>query len=145
MKTWYSKKVSAFQTESCNDLNFGIKWNCFLQVWEFLWSSEQGTTSRIPAFEKGQKRNKRWSGYFFLTSYFPFLPDIVAYPWPQYIHIYMQKHIQHNKDERRHFFRKIYLSLHLKGFERVTQGFTAWEVSWRLNRTATYWPPLLYP
>ena len=32
-----------------------------------------------------------------------------------YIHIYMQKHIQHNKDERRHFFRKIYLSLYLKG------------------------------
>ena len=30
----------------------------------------------------------------------------------------MQKHIQHNKDEWRRFFRKIYLSLYLKGFER---------------------------
>ena len=57
----------------------------------------------------------------------------------------MQKHIQHNKDERTQFFRKIYLSLYLKGFERVTKGFTVWEVSWRLNRTATYSPPLLWP
>ena len=32
----------------------------------------------------------------------------------------MQKHIQHNKDERTQFIRKIYLSLYLKGFERVT-------------------------
>ena len=31
------------------------------------------------------------------------------------IHIYMQKHIQHNKDERTQFFRKIYLSLYSKG------------------------------
>ena len=36
------------------------------------------------------------------------------------------------------FFRKIYLSLYLKGFERVTKGFT---VRGRRNRTATYWPP----
>ena len=34
----------------------------------------------------------------------------------------MQKHIQHNKDERTQFFRKIYLSLYSKGFERVTIG-----------------------
>ena len=33
----------------------------------------------------------------------------------------MQKHIQHNKDERTQFFTKIYLSLYLKGFERVTK------------------------
>ena len=32
-----------------------------------------------------------------------------------YIHIYLQKHIQHNNDERTQFFRKIYLSLYLKG------------------------------
>ena len=32
-----------------------------------------------------------------------------------YIHIYIQKHIQHNKDERTQFFRKIYLSLYWKG------------------------------
>ena len=55
----------------------------------------------------------------------------------------MQKRIQHNKDERRQFFRKIYLPLYLKGFERVTKGFTMWGVSWRLNRTTTHWPPLL--
>ena len=42
------------------------------------------------------------------------------------------------------FFRKIYLSLYLKGFERVTKGFTVRE-SWRPNRTATYWPPFLWP
>ena len=52
------------------------------------------------------------------------------------IHTCMQKHIQHNKDERTQLFRKIYLSLYWKG--RV------WEVSWRLNRTATYWPPQLF-
>ena len=60
-----------------------------------------------------------------------------------YIHIYMQKHIQHIKDERTLFFTKIYLSLYLKGFKRVTKGFTVWEVSWRLNRTATHWRPTL--
>ena len=35
----------------------------------------------------------------------------------QYIHLYMQKHIQHNNDERIQFFRKIYLSLYWKGYE----------------------------
>ena len=38
------------------------------------------------------------------------------------LHTHMQMHaghIQHNKDERTQFFRKIYLSLYLKGFERV--------------------------
>ena len=39
----------------------------------------------------------------------------------------MQKHIQHNKDEQTQFFRKIYLPLYSKGFERVTKGFTVWE------------------
>ena len=34
------------------------------------------------------------------------------------IHIYMQKHIQHNKDERTQFFRKIYLSLYSKGLRK---------------------------
>ena len=34
----------------------------------------------------------------------------------------MQKYIQHNKDERTQFFRKIYLSLYSKGFERVTKN-----------------------
>ena len=36
----------------------------------------------------------------------------------------MQKHIQHNKDERRHFFRKIYLSLYWKGC--VWEGVGDW-------------------
>ena len=36
-----------------------------------------------------------------------------------YIHICMQKHIQHNKDERTQFFRKIYLSL----FSKVRKGY----------------------
>ena len=56
----------------------------------------------------------------------------------------MQKHIQNNKDKRTQFFRKIYLSLYLKGFERITKAFTVWELSWRLNRTAAYWPPLFW-
>ena len=35
----------------------------------------------------------------------------------------MQKHSQHNKDERTHLFSKIYLSHFIrKGFERVTEG-----------------------
>ena len=42
------------------------------------------------------------------------------------------------------FFKKIYLSLYWKGSKRVTQGFTV-RGSWRPNRTATYWPPLLWP
>ena len=35
------------------------------------------------------------------------------------------------------FFKKIYLSLYLKGLS--VRG------SWRTNRTATYWPPLYWP
>ena len=44
----------------------------------------------------------------------------------------MQKHIQHNKDERTQFFRKIYLSLYLKGFKRVTKGIICerWVGDW---------------
>ena len=44
----------------------------------------------------------------------------------------MQKHIQHNKDERTWFFGKIYLSLYLKGFERVTKGIICerWVGDW---------------
>ena len=42
-----------------------------------------------------------------------------------HIHICMQKHIQHNNDERRHlFFRKIYLSLYWKGC--VWEGVEDW-------------------
>ena len=51
-----------------------------------------------------------------------------------YIHIYVQKHIQHNKDEKTQFFRKIYLSLYWKG--------CVWEGVGDCTKTATYWPPL---
>ena len=52
----------------------------------------------------------------------------------------MQKHIQHNKDDRTQFFRK---NIPLTLFERVRKGYKKyylWEVSWRLSRTVTYWP-----
>ena len=39
---------------------------------------------------------------------------------------------------------KIYLSLYLKGFERVTKGFTV-RGGWRPNRITIYWPPILWP
>ena len=44
----------------------------------------------------------------------------------------MQKHIQHYKDERTQFSRKLSISLYWKD--------CVWEVSWRLNKTSTYWP-----
>ena len=44
---------------------------------------------------------------------------------------------RNNKDERNSPFRKIYLSLYLKGL--CVRG------SWRPKRTAIYWPPLLWP
>ena len=37
----------------------------------------------------------------------------------------------------------MYLSLYCKGSKKVTQGFTV-RGSWRPNRTAIYWPPLLW-
>ena len=46
---------------------------------------------------------------------------------------YMQKHIQHNKDERTQFFRKIYLSLYWEG--------CVWEGVEDRTKTATYWSP----
>ena len=44
----------------------------------------------------------------------------------------MQKHIQHNKHERTQFFRKMYHTLYLKGFERVTKGIICerWVGDW---------------
>ena len=38
----------------------------------------------------------------------------------------------------------MYLSLYCKGSKMVTQGFRV-RGSWRPNRTAIYWPPLLWP
>ena len=37
-------------------------------------------------------------------------------------------------------FKKYTSHFYLKGLERVTKGIIVWEVSWRLNRTTTYWP-----
>ena len=48
----------------------------------------------------------------------------------------MLKHIQHDKDERTQFFRKIYLSLYWKG--------CVWEGVGDRTKTATYWPPQLF-
>ena len=50
-----------------------------------------------------------------------------------YIHLCIQKHIQHNRDEQTQFFRKIYLSLYWKGC--VWEGVEDW------TKTATYSPP----
>ena len=49
-----------------------------------------------------------------------------------------------NNDERRLLYKNMYLSFYCKGSKRVTQGFTV-RGSWRPNRTAIYWPPLLWP
>ena len=50
-----------------------------------------------------------------------------------YIHIYIQKHIQHNKDERTQIFRKIYSSLNWKG--------CVWEVCRKLNKDCNILTP----
>ena len=47
------------------------------------------------------------------------------------------------KDERRLLYEYICTS-HFKGSKRVTQGLRV-RGSWRPNRTAIYWPPLLWP
>ena len=62
-----------------------------------------------------------------------------------HIHLHTCMHIcrcmqNHNDDTIKtstQSFRKIYLSLYLKGLR--VRG------SWRPNRTVTYWPPLLWP
>ena len=56
----------------------------------------------------------------------------------------MQKHIQHNKDERTQFFRKIYHSLYLKGFERITKGiicerWVGYRTELQLNAPQLFW------
>ena len=59
-----------------------------------------------------------------------------------YIHICMQNHNDDTiKTSDTVLLKNIPLIL-LKGFERVTKGFTA-RGSWSPNRTATYWPPTL--
>ena len=57
----------------------------------------------------------------------------------------MQKHIQQNKDERTQFFTKLYLSLYLKGFEKVTKGIICerWVGDWtelqHIDPTQLFW------
>ena len=61
-----------------------------------------------------------------------------------YIHIYMRKHSQHNKDNRTLFFRKIHLSHFIRnGYERVTVGLLCgrWVGDW--TKIGIYWPPAL--
>ena len=48
------------------------------------------------------------------------------------------------KDERKLLYKNMYLSLYCKGSKRVTQGLRV-RGSWRSNRTAIFWPQLLWP
>ena len=41
------------------------------------------------------------------------------------------------------FFWKIYLSHFIRNGWKGLRDGNVWEVSWRLNKTATYWPPAL--
>ena len=50
--------------------------------------------------------------------------------WLCNILICMQKHSQHNNEERTQFFRKIYLSLYSKWYERVTKGLCVNREPW---------------
>ena len=63
-----------------------------------------------------------------------------------HIYIYTQHHNDTmNKQTSEDVFRKIYTSQFIcKGSKRVTECFTV-RGSWRPNRTAIYWPPLLWP
>ena len=55
-----------------------------------------------------------------------------------HIHIHLHMHAEHNESMKTSdtVLRKIYISLYLKGL--CVRG------SWRLNRTATYWPSLYW-
>ena len=55
----------------------------------------------------------------------------------------MQKHIQHNKDEQRHFFRKIYLSLYWKGC--VWEGVGNWTELPHINPHSYGYHSLSFP
>ena len=62
---------------------------------------------------------------------------------PCNILICMQKHSQHNNDERTQFFRKIYISHFIRNSMKGLREGYVWGVSFRLNKAATYWPPAL--
>ena len=57
--------------------------------------------------------------------------------------ICMQKHSQHNKDNRTQFMRKIYLTLYSKGLRKDYERVIVWEVSWRLNKDCNILTPTL--
>ena len=68
-----------------------------------------------------------------------------------YIYIYMLYcHLQHHNDTiikthaGRFLYKYMFLSLYLYGFEKVIQGLRV-RGSWRPNRTAIFWLPLLWP
>ena len=89
-------------------------------------------------------QKQRWKDINYLIWY----KQLNALYSHEQLHIHICRCMQNHNDDtiktsEDTSFRKIYLSLYLKGFERVTKSFIVWEVSWRLNRTATYWPPLL--
>ena len=78
------------------------------------------------------------SGWFPVV--FWFLSLLVLHSHEQlYIHICMQKHNDAITTSGHRSLEK-YTSHFIRKLESVTKGFTVWEVSWRLNRTATYWP-----
>ena len=56
----------------------------------------------------------------------------------------MQKHNGDTIKTSGHSSLEKYTSHFIRKFERVTKGIIGWEVSWRLNRTAAYWPPLFW-
>ena len=65
----------------------------------------------------------------------------MLYSHNHYTYTYACRNIFNTITTSRHSFLEKYTSHFTRKFKRVTKGFTVWEVSWRLNRTATYWPP----
>ena len=62
---------------------------------------------------------------------------LCIYIWILYVHFsYPYRAMVQNEIQ---FIRKIYLSLYSKWLRKSY----VWEVSWRLNKAATYWPPAL--
>ena len=59
-----------------------------------------------------------------------------------YIYIYIQKHIDAIKTSGHSSLEK-YTSHFIRKFERVTKGFTVWEVSWRRNKDCNILTPTL--
>ena len=60
------------------------------------------------------------------------------------LYSHMHNNTTKKKDERRHLYNYMYLSLYCQGSKRITQGLRV-RGSWRPNITAIFWPPLLWP